>query len=60
MNNESYLIGDIRYNNDITPIDNITNANIFLIELQELMNLYGVVKIDISIDIYKYNQNKQS
>ena len=60
MNKESYLIGDIRYNNDITPIDNITNANIFLIELQELMNLYGVVKIDISIDIYKYNQNKQS
>ena len=57
MNNESYLIGDIRYNNDITPIDNITNANIFLIELQELMNLYGVVKIDISIDVYKY-QNK--
>ena len=58
MNKETYLVGDIRYNNDITPIDNITYANDFLIELQKLMDLYGVVKIDISVDIYKFNQNK--
>lgn len=51
---ESYLVGDIRFNTDITPIENKNNAQEFLIELQELMNLYGVIKIDISIDVYKY------
>ena len=51
---ESYLVGDIRFNTDITPIETKDNAEEFLIELQELMNLYGVTKIDISIDIYKY------
>ena len=59
MNKETYLVGDVSINNDITPIDNITYyENDFIIELQKLMDLYGVVKIDVSIDIYKFNQNK--
>lgn len=51
---KNYLVGDVRLNNDISPIETTERANDFLIELQNLMDLYGVVKVDVAIDVYKY------
>lgn len=51
---ENYLVGDVRLNYEISPIESTERANDFLIELQNLMDLYGVIKVDIAIDVYKY------
>ena len=51
-----YLVGDVRYTQDATgmyetckaaPID-------FLLSLQSLMEEYGVVKVDLSTDAFRY------
>jgi hypothetical protein len=51
------LVGDIKYTENATPIyDNgqIKASIEFLTNLQNLMEEYGVVKIDISTDAFKY------
>lgn len=49
--NEIYLVGDIRYTSKAKSIDSNKKASEeFLKNLQELMEEYGVVKIDIALD----------
>lgn len=54
-NMNTYLVGDVRFSEEITPIETKNTATLFLLELESLMNLYAVVKVDISIDPYKFN-----
>lgn len=52
-----YLVGDIRYTEKAETIFNPEEtkpAIDFLLALQTLMEEFGVVKIDISTDAYKY------
>lgn len=55
--NNIYLVGDVKYTDKASPI--YENGQIkapvdFLTRLQSLMEEFGVVKIDLSTDAFKY------
>ena len=53
-----YLVGDVRYTEKAKPIyesETIKAPVEFLLSLQSLMAEYGVIKLDISTDAFKYN-----
>ena len=56
-----YLVGDVKYTDKASPI--YENSQIkapidFLTKLQTLMEEFGVVKIDLSTDAFKYSNWK--
>lgn len=57
MNNANiYLVGDVRYTDKASPIfeNGLASPIDFLLSLQSLMEEFGVVKLDVSIDAFKY------
>ena len=52
-----YLVGDVRYTEDAKLIYEVESKQApidFLLSLQALMEEFGVIKLDISIDAFKY------
>lgn len=52
-----YLVGDVRYTEDAKLIYEVESKQApidFLLSLQSLMEEFGVIKLDISIDAFKY------
>jgi hypothetical protein len=52
-----YLVGDVRYTEDAKLIYEVESKQApidFLLSLQVLMEEFGVIKLDISIDAFKY------
>ena len=59
MTNKSYLIGDVRYTDKARVAFELEHSKTpmhFLMDLQKLMEEYGVVRIDISTDAFAYHQ----
>lgn len=55
-----YIQGDVKFSSDISPMANdLVMGEIFLKELQDLMELWAVTKLDVSIDPYKFLEAKQ-
>ena len=59
--NNIYLVGDVKYTDNASSI--YENGQIkapvdFLTRLQSLMEEFGVVKIDLSTDAFKYTNYK--
>jgi hypothetical protein len=67
MAHSSLLIGDCRWSETKNPMSMAGEEKItrvgeeFLFELSELMERYGVVKVDVCVDAYAYAEqfNKQ-
>jgi hypothetical protein len=55
-----YIVGDVKFNTDISPLQDGGTLTIhqFMNDLQDLMELYAVTRIDISIDPYKFAEYK--
>lgn len=54
-----YIQGEVKFSSDISPMANdIVMGEIFLKELQDLMELWAVTKLDVSIDPYKFLESK--
>jgi hypothetical protein len=52
-----YLVGDVRYTEDAKSIYEVESKQApidFLLSLQTLMEEFGVIKLDISTDAFKY------
>jgi hypothetical protein len=52
-----YLVGDVRYTEDAKLIYEVESKQApidFLLSLQAHMEEFGVIKLDISIDAFKY------
>lgn len=59
--NNIYLVGDVRYTDKAGSIYETSRVKApvdFLIRLQNLMEEFGVVKIDLSTDAFKYSNCK--
>jgi len=59
--NNIYLVGDVKYTEEAMSLyDNTQNkaAVEFILKLQSLMEEFGVVKIDLSTDAFKYSNCK--
>ncbi len=55
-----YIQGDVKFSSDISPLANdMVMGELFLKELQDLMELWAVTKLDVSIDPYKFLEAKQ-
>ena len=55
-----YLVGDVKYTSSASPIykDN-KDPEKFLLDLQSLMEKYGVVKLDVSTDAFEFTNCKR-
>jgi hypothetical protein len=52
-----YLVGDVRYTEDAKLIYEVESKKApvdFLLSLQSLMEEFGVVKLDVSTDAFRY------
>lgn len=60
MGNILYLVGDVRFTEEVDSLfeNNVDVPTEFLLKLQKVMEDYGVVKIDVSIDAIKYSTIK--
>lgn len=55
-----YIQGDVKFNSEISPMTNdIEMGQVFLKELQDLMELWAVTKLDVSVDPYKFMDSKR-
>lgn len=57
MSDIIYLVGDVRYTDkaeDMLKLNKGKETVDFLLKLQELMEEFGVVKLDLSTDAFKY------
>lgn len=56
-----YIVGDVKFNTDISPLQDGGTLTVhqFMDDLQDLMELYAVTTINISIDPYKFIEAKQ-
>jgi hypothetical protein len=55
--NKMFLVGDVRFTDESESIfisDESDTAIDFLLKLQDIMEEFGVVKIDVSIDAFKF------
>lgn len=55
-----YIVGDVKFNTEISPLQDGGTLTLcqFMDDLQELMEIYAVTKIDISIDPYRFAEYK--
>lgn len=54
-----YLVGYCFFG-DVSPVDSEDMKTDFLLELQKLMDVYAVIRLDISIDPYLYERYKRN
>lgn len=56
----TYIVGEVKFSSEISPLSNdMVMGEIFLKELQDLMELWAVTRLDVSIDPYKFAEAKQ-
>jgi hypothetical protein len=58
--NQIYIVGDIRYTEsaELLYSEDKKSATDFLLALQNIMEKYGVVKLDVATDAFKYSSCK--
>jgi hypothetical protein len=57
LSNKMFLVGDVRFTDEAEAIfinDESDTAMDFLLKLQDIMEEFGVVKIDVSMDAFKF------